>query len=81
MGASRILKVLQSYPNYSGQLVNFYKSSVFFSSNVSLGNRLNVVRILRVRTADKFEKYLGLPCIVGRDKKRAFASLRDKNRN
>lgn len=87
--ASNALQILQSYANCFGQLVNFNKSSVLFSSNVSMENRLNDVRIFwEVCTADKLEKYLGFPCIdlgfpcmVGRDKKHAFASLRDKIHN
>ncbi|KAA3488442.1 reverse transcriptase [Gossypium australe] len=78
MGTSNVLKVLQLYAKCSGQLVNFEKSSVFFSSNVDMRNRLDVGRILGIRHADNLEKYLSLPCMVGQNKKWAFASLRDK---
>ncbi|XP_052484776.1 uncharacterized protein LOC105795648 [Gossypium raimondii] len=78
MKALNVLKVLQSYAKCSGQLVNFEKSRVFFSSNVDMRNQLDVERILGVHHADNWEKYLGLPCMVGRNKKWAFASLRDK---
>lgn len=44
-------------------------------------NRLDVERILGVHHADNLEKYLGLPCMVGWNKKRAFANLRDKIRS
>lgn len=72
------MKVLQIYANRSGQLVNFAKSNVFFNSNVIGSNRADVVRILGVPYAGCLEQYLGFPCIFGRNKKRAFASLRDK---
>ncbi|XP_012483050.1 uncharacterized protein LOC105797658 [Gossypium raimondii] len=52
MRALNVLKVLQSYTKCSGQLVNFEKSRVFFSSNIDMGNRLDVKRILRVNHAD-----------------------------
>lgn len=74
-GASKILQVLHSYANFSGKLVNFENLCVFFSSNVTMSNRLDVERVLGVRSANKFEKYLGLPCMVGRDKRRAFTSI------
>ncbi|XP_012487816.1 uncharacterized protein LOC105801014 [Gossypium raimondii] len=78
IGASNVLKVLQSYAKCSCQLVNFEKSRVFFCSNVAMGNRLDVERILGVHHVDNWEKYLGLPCMVGQKKKWAFVSLRDK---
>ncbi|KAA3487603.1 reverse transcriptase [Gossypium australe] len=65
VGASILMNVLQLYASNSGQLINFEKSSVFFSAN------LDVV----------IERYLRLPCIMGRNKKRAFANLRDKFRS
>lgn len=34
--------------------------------------------ILEVPHADNLEWYLGLPCFVGKNKKRAFAYFRDK---
>ncbi|KAK5840649.1 hypothetical protein PVK06_009552 [Gossypium arboreum] len=46
-----------------------------------MGNRLDVERILGVHHADNWEKYVGLPCMVGWNKKWAFASLRDKIRS
>lgn len=69
MRASNVLKVLQSYAKCSGQLVNFEKSRVYFSSNVDMRNKLDVEIILRVHHADNWEKYFGLPCMVGRNKK------------
>lgn len=37
--------------------------------------------IFRVSLANNLERYLGLPCVVGHNKKPAFASLSDKVRN
>lgn len=78
MGALNILDILRCYASCSGQLTNFGKSSIFFSSNVHESIRTEVVRILGVSVADNIEKYLGLPCMVGRSKLRAFAVIRDK---
>lgn len=72
------MNVLKVYARCTVQLINFEKSSVFYSSNVNSYTRLNVGRTLGVSCGDSLEKYLGLPCIVGRNKKWAFASLRDK---
>ncbi|XP_012453593.1 uncharacterized protein LOC105775646 [Gossypium raimondii] len=46
-----------------------------------MGNRLDVERIWGVHHADNWEKYLGLPCMVGWNKKWAFVSLRDKSQS
>lgn len=78
LGASNLKDVLTTYATCSVQLVNFEMSSVFFNSNVITSNHWDVGCILGVLFVDKFEKYLGLPYLVGRDKKYAFASLRDK---
>lgn len=78
LGASNLKVVLTTYATCSGQLVNFKKSSLFFSSNVIDSNCWDVGRMLGVTFVDKFEKYLGLSCLVSQDKKYVFASLCDK---
>ncbi|KAK8684087.1 hypothetical protein V6N13_040124 [Hibiscus sabdariffa] len=40
--------------------------------------RMDVKRILGVDSTSNLERYLGLPPMVGREKKMAFLSLRDK---
>ncbi|KAK8684982.1 hypothetical protein V6N13_040993 [Hibiscus sabdariffa] len=49
-GASIIRDILALYSSCSGQLINFDKSGVFFSSNVSDFNRSEVCRILGVHS-------------------------------
>lgn len=53
----------------------------FFSSNVSASIRSEIERVLGVGTANSMERYLGLPCMVGRNKKHAFTGIRDKIRS
>lgn len=72
--------ILQEYESYSGQCVNYEKSIVFFSTNTSKGDRSIVSRILRVRALANPERYLGLPNMVGRNKKKVFQLLKDKFR-
>ncbi|KAE8681227.1 hypothetical protein F3Y22_tig00111338pilonHSYRG00409 [Hibiscus syriacus] len=62
----------------SGQVRNFDKLGVFFSTNVTDANRCDVHRILEVSDFSNLEKYLGLPTIAGRNKWVAFAHLRDR---
>lgn len=44
-------------------------------------DRTVIRSILCVPLVDNLERYLGLSCIVGRDKKRASVNLKDKIRN
>ncbi|XP_038997132.1 uncharacterized protein LOC120121932 [Hibiscus syriacus] len=74
----QIKGILIVYGECSGQVVNLDKSGIFFSSNVIEENRRDVKRILGVESSANPEKYLGLPAIVGRARKGAFANLKDK---
>lgn len=79
-GATTLKDLLQQYASCSGQLINFKKSSVVFSIKVADGNRSDVGCILRVHVSNNIEKYLGLPAIIGRHKRQAFARLQDRFR-
>lgn len=61
LGASNLMGILDEYAMCSGQVINFEKSKVFFSSYVAEHNKADVKRIFRVSYVDNFEKYLGLP--------------------
>ncbi|KAM6571899.1 hypothetical protein CsatA_015979 [Cannabis sativa] len=76
--ASNILHLLQLFEIASGQQVNFSKSSVFFSTNVPNATRDRLCGILRMRLADEHSTYLGLPCVMGRNKDAILGFLKDK---
>ena len=59
---------LVDYERVSKQFINLNKSIVRFNRNCNLTIREDVVRILGVREAKSFEKYLGLPTEVGQNK-------------
>lgn len=50
----------------------------YFSTNVSKQIREQVANILGVQSFKNPEKYLGLPNMVGKDKKISFQNLKDK---
>ena len=60
-----VSEVLQTYANASGQCINFEKSSVYFSSNITREQRDNMKMVLGVREVDKFDTYLGLLLWLG----------------
>ncbi|GMI88855.1 hypothetical protein HRI_002554800 [Hibiscus trionum] len=68
-GAHKLLDILSTYSQCSGHVINYDKSSVFFSTNVIKENRREVCRLLQVTAQQSLDKYLGLPSMVGRNKK------------
>ncbi|XP_062014134.1 uncharacterized protein LOC133730589 [Rosa rugosa] len=73
----QIQDVIETYGRASGQLVNFDKSFVVFSKNVSEGMQEEVSSLLGVEIVESHEKYLGLPTYVGRKKTATFQYIKD----
>ncbi|XP_062006063.1 uncharacterized protein LOC133723263 [Rosa rugosa] len=72
-----IQDVIETYGRASGQLVNFDKSSVVFSRNVSNFMQDEVSSLLGVEVVESHERYLGLPTYVGRKKTATFQFIKD----
>ncbi|XP_031111882.1 uncharacterized protein LOC116015853 [Ipomoea triloba] len=66
--AQTIKQCLAEYSSASGQLVNFDKSSIIFSSNTSTEMRELVESNFGVRVTNDFGRYLGLPSVMGNNK-------------
>ena len=73
-----IQAILQTYENTSGQNINRGKTNLFFSSNTSARTKEEIKNLLAVPAIQRFEQYLGLPSLVGRDKKRSFSILKER---
>ncbi|KAK2658982.1 hypothetical protein Ddye_005515 [Dipteronia dyeriana] len=73
-----IRRVLDSYTLASGQMVNFHKSSVCVSIKVSRERADNLARILAIRLIPCHKRYLGLPSLVGKNRRTLFASIKDR---
>jgi hypothetical protein len=74
----RILKILEVYEGGSGQKLNFQKTAIIFSQNVSLEKRSEILQLSGLLEANRFDSYLGLPSLVGRSKMQAFASIKER---
>ncbi|XP_062075523.1 uncharacterized protein LOC133779594 [Humulus lupulus] len=73
----RALKyILRCYTTASGQMINFSKSEVCFGSKVDEGTKKEIAEILEVQITNDFERYLGLPGLVGRSKKETFKYIK-----
>ncbi|XP_050211436.1 uncharacterized protein LOC126661625 [Mercurialis annua] len=70
--------IISLYERASGQVVNYDKSEILFSSRVAAVNRREVQQILGMKEVVKFKKYLGMPTMVGRSKKPIFDFLKDR---
>lgn len=74
-----ILYTIAQFSQCSGQLINFSKSVVYFSSNTETEDCQVISGTLKVRSLNiSEEKYLGLPFFIGRNKSVPFSTLCDK---
>lgn len=73
-----IKKILNDYELACGQAVNLYKSEVFFSNNTSIDMRNNLTSLLGVFANLESVKYLGLPSLIGSNRKSTLTYLKDR---
>lgn len=59
-------------------MIHFEKSLLFFSSNVNNSMQVQIAEVLGVRTSTSLEKYLRLLVMVGKRKKEAFKSFKNR---
>lgn len=76
--ATNVKSLLLNYEKFSGQSVNYQKSGVFYSANVRRDKQLEISNILGVHNEITGTKYLGLPLLIGRSKKRVFGYLKER---
>ncbi|XP_042972725.1 uncharacterized protein LOC122304517 [Carya illinoinensis] len=70
--------LLKEYEEASGQCLNLEKTTMFFSSNTSITTRLIIKNEAGVSICGNYEKYLGLPAMVGRSKFNTFRVLKER---
>ena len=75
---NRVLKVLDDYERESGQKLNREKTSLFFSKNTDKEIQKEIKNSFGAQIIHKHERYLGLPTLVGRGKKKAFNWIKDQ---
>jgi len=68
----RIRDVLQDYETASGQKINKAKTSLFFSKNTKATVQAEIKNLLRAQVIKQHNRYLGLPSLVGRGKKKGI---------
>jgi hypothetical protein len=69
-------KILNDYEKASGQAINYVKSEVYFSRNTPNDMKESISNILGVTKVLGTGRYLGMPSMIGRNKKAMFGYLR-----
>ena len=67
----KIQEFLGIYERASGQKINSDKTTLFFSNNTSTVTKEEIKILLGVPEIKEYERYLGLPTVVGRKKNQA----------
>ena len=78
MEGNRVLKVLDDYEKELGQKLNREKNSLFFSKNIRMEIQEEIKNNFGAQIINKHERYLGLPTLVGRGKRKAFNRIKDQ---
>ena len=75
-----LLAILQSYEEASGQKMNTNKTSIFFSKNTRVGDKEIISEFAGIPVTSRYDKYLGLPALVGRSRMKAFKNILERVR-
>jgi hypothetical protein len=74
----QIQEILDVYERASGQKINKEKTSIFFSRNTKQETKDHILSIAGVNSTNSYEKYLGLPPLVGRSRMSTFTGIQGK---
>ncbi|KAF5465338.1 hypothetical protein F2P56_015356 [Juglans regia] len=76
----KLHNILKIYEDASGQRLNLEKTSIQFSRNTAKATQDFILSIAGVRSSMAYEKYLGLPTIVGKAREKSFRDILDRVR-
>uniref|UniRef100_A0A2N9G219 Uncharacterized protein n=1 Tax=Fagus sylvatica TaxID=28930 RepID=A0A2N9G219_FAGSY len=71
-------EILAIYEKASGQQLNRAKTNLFFSRNTTQATQEDIKEILGVPSIQQYEKYLGLPSLVGKEKITCFSQIKER---
>ena len=70
--------ILQLYEKASGQKINRNKTTVFFNKATIEGRKEEIKDFLGVNEVREYERYLGLPTVVGINKKASLNYIKER---
>jgi len=74
----RIMNIIEIYERGSGQRINVKKTAVFFSRNTCVYRRKEIIELSGLVEANRYDTYLGLPFLVGKNRNVAFNNIKEK---
>jgi hypothetical protein len=74
----KLTSLLHTYELASGQRLNQSKTSIFFSRNTTTETRQEILRMAGIPSTQSFDKYLGLPSLVGKSRNQAFKNIKER---
>ena len=75
---NKVMDILRVYEEASGQKINRSKTPLFFSNSILEDVKHGIKVALGVPEIMQYEKYLGLPSLVGKRKKESFNYIKEK---
>ncbi|KAL8132867.1 hypothetical protein AgCh_008374 [Apium graveolens] len=76
--AGKFLSILEEYCEASCQQINFGKSSVIFSPNMSNDLKGKILEVLKIPESSEKGKYLGVPAVFGKNKLEMFNYIKER---
>lgn len=73
-----IQSLLKQYEKASGQQVNREKTFLFFSKGVADSTKNSIKNYLGVLEIKEYEKYLGLPVVVGKNRRASLNYIKER---
>ena len=73
-----IQEILELYEKALGQRINKEKTTLFFSKTVSMAVKNDIKNFLGVPEIKEYEKYLGLPAMVGRNRSASLNFIKER---
>lgn len=70
--------ILEVYEQASRQQINRGKTTLFFSKAIAEETKEEIINFLGVLEIKEYEKYLGLPVVVGRKKKASLNYIKER---
>ncbi|XP_057440277.1 uncharacterized protein LOC130732189 [Lotus japonicus] len=73
-----VKEILSTYERVSGQVINLDKSTLTCSRNVPDNCFNHLKGLMNVKVVEHFDKYLGLPTIIGKSKTQIFNFVKER---
>lgn len=73
-----ICSILKKYELASGQKINIDKTNLFFGKSVSILSKNAIKNLLGVPEIKEYERYLGFPAVVGKNRRASLNYIRDR---